>query len=253
MAGSFVQLGKFMVNDIFGAALGPSTAAVAAGFPSLVAGANMAGRFAGTRLRPHWLRAHRRRLRRLRPRVLLAPHATSLVAADPAGALTLFRGSALASIGIFAGMPVLLAPAAAEIFGARHSGAIYRFLWLTVPLANFVGTTIMSRARDGAYARHAGLLAESIDDTAFAAAFGAPKGEIESLVASKTVTLPLLPPARASRARPTRRRCHDDVFKGIAACGAIALAQRRRLPAADRPAVSFETGPAHCACTLTLI
>ena len=40
----FIQLGKFMVNDIFGAALGPSTAMVAAGFPSIVAAANIAGR-----------------------------------------------------------------------------------------------------------------------------------------------------------------------------------------------------------------
>ena len=226
MAGlPFVQLGKFMVNDIFGAALGPSTAAVAAGFPSLVAGANMAGRFAWGPVSDRIGCARTAAaFGACVPALLLAPHATSLVAADPAGALTLFRGSALASIGIFAGMPVLLAPAAAEIFGARHSGAIYRFLWLTVPLANFVGTTIMSRARDGAYARHAGLLAESIDDSAFAAAFGAPKGEIESLVASKTVTLPLLLQLAPAGTPDPSPLLYDDVFKGIAACGAIALA-----------------------------
>ena len=188
MAGlPFVQLGKFMVNDIFGAALGPSTA-VAAGFLSLVAGANMAA--ASWNLSPPLAARAPPLLGACVPALLLAPHATSL-SPPTRGAHPLPRlGAQL--IGIFAGMPVLLAPAAAEIFGARHSGAIYRFLWLTVPLANFVGTTIMSRARDGAYARHAGLLAESIDDTAFAAAFGAPKGEIESLVASKTVPLPLL-------------------------------------------------------------
>ena len=42
------------------------------------------------------------------------------------------RYSALCSVGIFAGMPVLLAPAAADIFGGRYSGEIYRRLWLTV-------------------------------------------------------------------------------------------------------------------------
>ena len=64
-------------------------------------------------------------------------------------------------------MPVLLAPAAAEIFGGRYSGEIYRRLWLTVPLANFLGTTIMSKARDGAYSRHATQLAADIDDSLF--------------------------------------------------------------------------------------
>ena len=59
---------------------------------------------------------------------------------------------------------MLLAPAAAEIFGGRYSGEIYRRLWLTVPLANFVGTTIMSKARDAAYTRHATSLAADVID-----------------------------------------------------------------------------------------
>ena len=70
------------------------------------------------------------------PALLLGPFATGIVATDPDTALLLFRSSALMSVGIFAGMPVLLAPAAAEIFGGRYSGEIYRRLWLTVPLAN---------------------------------------------------------------------------------------------------------------------
>ena len=145
----FIQLGKFMVNDIFGAALGPSTAAIAAGFPSLVAAANMGGRLAWGPISD--------RIGCMRtsilfgasvPALLLGPIATGVVATDPATALMLFRASALTSIGIFAGMPVLLAPAAAEIFGGKHSGEIYRRLWLTVPLANFLGTSVMAKARD---------------------------------------------------------------------------------------------------------
>ena len=51
--------------------------------------------------------------------------------------------------------------------GGRYSGEIYRRLWLTVPLANFAGTTVMSKARDAAYARHATQLATQVDEGAF--------------------------------------------------------------------------------------
>eukprot|EP00966_Prymnesium_polylepis_P116766 2698541-Prymnesium_polylepis.1 len=81
----------------------------------------------------------------------MSAYATGIVSSDPDTALLMFRTSALCSIGIFAGMPVLIAPAAAEIFGGGYSGEIYRRLWLTVPLANFAGTTVMSKTRDGAY------------------------------------------------------------------------------------------------------
>jgi hypothetical protein len=107
------------------------------------------------------------------PALLAIPAGTALVATDPQTALLAFRASALLSIGVFAGMPVLLPPAAATIFGVSHSGEIYRRLWLTVPLANFVGTSVMARARDNAYARHASELADGIDDARFTAAFGA--------------------------------------------------------------------------------
>ena len=120
-------------------------------------------------------------------------------------------------------MPVLLAPAAAEIFGGRYSGEIYRRLWLTVPLANFVGTSIMARARDSAYSRHAAQLADTIDDAAFTAAFGAPKTELASLVGSKTVTLPLLLQLAPDGTPDPSPFLYNDVFYGIAGCSALAL------------------------------
>ena len=121
-------------------------------------------------------------------------------------------------------MPVLLAPAAAEIFGGRYSGEIYRRLWLTVPLANFVGTTIMSKARDAAYTRHATSLAADVDADAFLATFGAPHAELPSLLANKTVTLPLLLNISPEGTVDPSPFLYDDVFYGIAGCSALALA-----------------------------
>ena len=221
----FIQLGKFMVNDIFGATLGPSTAVIAAGFPSIVAAANMAGRLTWGPVSDRIGCAQTTMLFGASvPMLLLSPFATGLVSSDPQTALLLFRTSALCSIGIFAGMPVLLAPAAAEIFGGIHSGEIYRRLWLTVPLANFVGTTIMSKARDGAYSRHATQLAADIDDGTFSAAFGAPKAELTSLLANKTVTLPLLLKLSPEDTVDPSPFLYNDVFYGIAGCSALALA-----------------------------
>jgi len=221
----FVQLGKFMVNDIFGAALGPSAAAAAAGFPAAVAAANMGGRFAWGPISDQIGCRNTTVLYGLSvPALLLCPFATGLVATDPETALLVFRASALCSIGIFAGMPVLLAPAAAEIFGGRYSGEIYRRLWLTVPLANFLGTTVMSKARDAAYTRHATSLAADVDADSFLATFGAPHSELASLIANKTVTLPLLLTISPQGTPDPSPFLYNDVFYGIAGCSALALA-----------------------------
>ncbi|KAL1511166.1 hypothetical protein AB1Y20_005982 [Prymnesium parvum] len=220
----FIQLGKFMVNDIFGGALGPSAAPVAAAFPSIVAAANMGGRMLwGPISDKIGCAATTVIFGASVPALLLGPYATGVVASDSALALQLFQTSALCSIGIFAGMPVVLAPAAAEIFGSRYSGEIYRRLWLTVPLANFVGTTIMSRARDGAYSRYCEQLAANVDDDAFFSAFGAAKSDITSLISHKTVTLPLLMKISPEGTVDPSPFLYNDVFYGIAGCSALAL------------------------------
>ena len=48
------------------------------------------------------------------------------------------------------------------------------------------------RMRDRAYAHHAAELTALCDDATFTATFGAPPSQLESLLASKTATLPLL-------------------------------------------------------------
>uniref|UniRef100_A0A7S2JTR5 Uncharacterized protein n=1 Tax=Haptolina brevifila TaxID=156173 RepID=A0A7S2JTR5_9EUKA len=231
-----------MVNDIFGATLGAQTAIIAASYPSLVAAANMGGRFAWGPLSDQ--------IGCLRttvlfgasvPSILLAPYATSIVASDPTMALALFKYSALCSVGIFAGMPVLLAPAAAEIFGGRYSGEIYRRFWLTVPLANFMGTTMFSKARDAAYSRHATQLAEGVNDGAFEATFGAPKAELASLISNKTVTLPMLLKLSPEGTPDPSPFLYDDIFYGIAGCSALALVcnvAAFKLPVSARAAAS---------------
>ena len=220
----FIQLSKFMVNDIFGASMGSNTAAIAATYPALVASANMGGRFIWGPISDRISCLNTTVLFGLSvPAILLGPYATGIVATDPATALTLFKYSALLSVGIFAGMPVLLAPAAADIFGGTHSGEIYRRLWLTVPLANFMGTTLFSKARDAAYTRHATSLADQVDDEAFTAAFGSGKDALPALISNKTVTMPRLLHMLPEGTADPSPYLYNDIFYGIAGCSALAL------------------------------
>ena len=121
-------------------------------------------------------------------------------------------------------MPVMLPLAANEIFGKTHGGKIYQKLWFSVPLANMVGTNIVSRRKDAAYNDAAADLAAGIDESAFTAAFGAPKAELASLIASKTVTLPLLLKLSPEGTADPSPLLYNDVFYGLAGCSALALA-----------------------------
>ena len=143
----FLMGGKFMILDIFGASAAGDTAMLAAaGFPSLMALANMGGRLAwgplsdrvgaGTTLALFGLSV---------PALLLCPAATAMVPTDPQTALLLFRTGALGTLFCFAGAPVMIAPAAAELFGASSAGQIYRRLWITVPVANVIANFVVTR------------------------------------------------------------------------------------------------------------
>ena len=206
----FMQLSKFMVNDMFGVALGAQAALIAASLPGMVGNANASGRAVwgpiGDRIgvdKTYML------FGATVPALMLCPFATSLgkthafvsaeksssfssacwgaVVSDPDTAVLLFQASAVGTVGVFAGLPVMLPLAANEIFGKTHGGKIYQKLWFSVPLANMVGTNIVSRRKDAAYNDAAADLAAGIDESAFTAAFGAPKAELGSLLVRRTI------------------------------------------------------------------
>eukprot|EP00962_Isochrysis_galbana_P006363 scaffold1722_cov110-Isochrysis_galbana.AAC.1 len=81
------------------------------------------------------------------PALLLCPAATNMVPHDPETALLLFRAGAVGTLFCFAGAPVMIAPAAAELFGERAAGQIYRRLWIAVPVANVAANLLVTRVR----------------------------------------------------------------------------------------------------------
>ena len=67
---------------------------------------------------------------------------------SPHEAINLFRAGTVTAAMCYGGAPVMLAPAVGNIFGARHTTEIYSRLWIAIPLANMLGTTLLSKARD---------------------------------------------------------------------------------------------------------
>ena len=140
---------KFIINDIFGPSLGDSTVAIAAGFPAVLSTGNLMGRLMWGTLSDRIGCASTLALFGISvPALLMAPLATTMVATSPDDAINLFRGGTMAAAMCYGGAPVLLAPAVRSIFGAQNTTEIYSRMWIAIPLANMLGTTLLSKARD---------------------------------------------------------------------------------------------------------
>ena len=222
----FLHAGTFMINDLFGSsALGTSAAAAsAAAFPAALKGGNVLGRLiwgpvcdaVGA------------------PRALLllgigvpaigacvaAPH---LIDSDAATALAVFQAGAITNCAIYAGVPLLLVPAAATRFGKGCAAQVYWRTWIALPVANVLATGYLARARDANYKEHATRLAELCEPEAFLQTFGAGKEQITHLVASKTVTIPLLLKICPTGTADPSPWLYNEVLSGFGLVGALAI------------------------------
>mmetsp|Transcript_37651 Transcript_37651/g.122015 ORF Transcript_37651/g.122015 Transcript_37651/m.122015 type:complete len:499 (+) Transcript_37651:320-1816(+) len=255
MAGlPFLSVGKLMMSDLGSAAAaaavagGAATGAVGAaaataavaGYPQLISSANMGGRLLWG---PIGDAAGCGRTLCLvgiaLPACLLAgmPLATRALAggADPETALTLFRAATCVNVGAYAGVPVLLAPATADLFGSADAAAIYQRIGATITFASPLGAAVCTRLRDGAYAQHAAALTELCDEATFAATFGAPPAALEQLLASKAVTLPLLLHIAPEGTPDPTPLLYDGAFCALGSCAALACACNAAAFALPRP------------------
>tara|TARA_B100000524_G_scaffold340386_1_gene233473 strand:+ start:80 stop:1678 length:1599 start_codon:yes stop_codon:yes gene_type:complete len=222
----FLICGKFMVADIFGGADLPAStiAAASAGFPALLSMANLSGRFLWGPV-SDYLKCGRTLtlFGASAPALALLPTTAAMVATDPTNALFLFKMSALSSLGIFAGAPVLLAPAVNELFGPKDAMAIYQRLWSTLPLSNFFASIAVTRIREHAYVREATALTEKLDGSVFVDAFGAPPEALPSLLESKAVTLPLLMRLAPPGTIDPSALLYNDAFYALAGMSTLAF------------------------------
>lgn len=80
------------------------------------------------------------------------------------------------------------------------------------------------QARDYSYAQHATRIADLCDDSSFLSTFGSPKSEISALLASKTLTLPLLLQIAPEGTPDPSHLLYDEVLYVLAATSATAFA-----------------------------
>ena len=236
----FMMSGKFLIADIFSGASLPAATLQAAGaaFPAYLSAANMLGRGAWGPLSDRLGRKTTFLLFGASPVTLcLLPQAAGMVQSSPEAALYLFQGASLASLAIYAGAPVLLAPAASDIFGQKDAQAIYSRCYASLPFANVVGTAIVTQVREYSYKKHAIAIADTCDPAAFSATFGgATVAEAGDLVGAKTVTLPLLLTIAPPGTQDPTPFLYDDAFYTLASCSAVSFfcytaAMRIPLPA----------------------
>ena len=220
----FLQMQSLLVNDMFGSALGQQTTVAVATTATLLGVASAGGRLAWGPISDKIGCSNTTMLFGASVgTILLTPYATSLIASDPSTALLLFQTSAFLSVAIFGGMPVLLAPAAAEVFGKTHSPAIYKALWLSVPTANLLGTAVMTKGRESAAYDAVTQLATNISDSAFLDAFGGPKSELDTLIANKTITIPTLLKLSPPGTPDPTPFLYNEMFQYMAGASALAL------------------------------
>jgi len=255
---------KFIINDIFGPSLGPSTVAIAASFPVLLSTSNLSGRLLWGALSDRIGVASTLAMFGLSvPALLCAPFATTMVSEDPQSAVNLFRGGIMLSSLCYGGAPVMLAalpavaalpalgptalgpnspgpsltttpprvpllqvmlaPAVGQIFGSAYTAQIYSRLWIAVPLANMLGTTTLSKARDFSYQRHATSLVEVCDEQAFVELFGAPTAAAAPLIEKKVCTIPLLLKCAPPGTTDPTPFLYNEVFFAIGGASTLAF------------------------------
>jgi hypothetical protein len=90
--------------------------------------------------------------------------------------------------GGFATIPAYLA----DLFGTKYVGGIHGRLLTAWSTAGVIGPWVITTLRERAMEPAIQQVAAQVDPVKFAAKFGAPLGQLEKLVAAKTVTLPRL-------------------------------------------------------------
>ena len=68
--------------------------------------------------------------------------------AATSSALMMFQAGAITNCAVYAGVPLLLVPAAAQRFGQGCAAQVYWRTWIALPIANVMATGFLSRSRD---------------------------------------------------------------------------------------------------------
>lgn len=121
---------------------------------------------------------------------LLIPYAAYRGGVEPSVVwLVLFYAVTMLIFTLYGGGFATIPAYIADLFGTKFVGGIHGRLLTAWSTAGVLGPVAISQLRDFELRRSLGSLASRVDPSAFAAKFGAPVEQLNSLIAAKTVTL----------------------------------------------------------------
>ncbi|MBL8828108.1 MAG: OFA family MFS transporter, partial [Planctomycetaceae bacterium] len=118
------------------------------------------------------------------------PWIAGRVSVDPAVSwLVMFYAVSMVIFTMYGGGFATIPAYLADLFGSRHVGAIHGRLLTAWSVAGVLGPLAITSLRDRAVVQAIHDLARQVNPADFAAKFGAPIGELDTLIAAKTVDI----------------------------------------------------------------
>ena len=229
---SVLSCAKTMMSDIFATAM-PAvvTGAFAASFVAALSAGNMVGRFLWSSVSDITGRKNTYFLFGLSVPVLcLLPHVTQMVVSEPGWLpLSVFYGSTMLTVSFYGGVFSVLPAYISDIFGQKHVGAIHGRLLTAWSAAALIGPNLLTNLREQSYEQSVIDLASKVDSSLFQHTFGAPISELSTLMASKTVTIPLLMQIVPQGTLDPTPTLYNTTLYSMAALATIAIASNALL------------------------
>lgn len=227
-----IACAKDMMGEIFGNAL-PSvvTPEFAASYVLAVSLANMGGRFFWATISDKIGRknAYYTYFGLGVPLYLSLPCWAAMTTSDPLIALCLFYASTMVTFSTYGAGFSTMPPYVADVFGPKDTSAIFGRVLTAWSAAGILGPMAIMQLRARAQSRAAAELAAQIGDEKFLAVFHAPIADLDTLVASKAVTLQkLLEVAPAGTIDPSPY-IYNEVMFMMAGIQALAILSNSRI------------------------
>jgi MFS family permease len=240
-----LSVAKTMMKEIFSPAL-PTlvTNEFTALYVTMISVFNMAGRFGWASLSDHIGRKNAYHLFFGLGIVLYLAIPLCAYQVGVSGAtlwLVLFYGITLLIFTMYGGGFATIPAYLADIFGTRYVGGIHGRLLTAWSTAGVLGPLAITQLRERSMTRALHELAATIDPAAFAATFGAPIAQLDTLIASKTVTIAnLMAIAPAGAVNPSSTLYNTTMFlmAGLLAVALVANAMIR--PVSDHHLMADE-------------
>jgi len=226
-----------MMNEVFAAALPHIvTPNFCASFVAIIAASNILGRFVWASCSDY---IGRRRMVGLYtglgiPLYLSLPAASMMLADGSVLPLIIFTGSSMVLFSFYGGMFATVPAYLGDLFGQQHVGGIHGRLLTSWSLAGIVGPQTMAALRERASGRACRELTTVVDPALFEAKFGAPASELETLMATKAVTLKRLVELLPAGVQDPTPFLYNESLYTSAALLAVGFSANRMISRVDR-------------------